>query len=486
MMELSEQKRKKLEKLARVIDSKEIGILEYLFELEEKFDETVEKIRQESPNLDKILEVIKGKDGHTPTQEELLQLIKPLIPAPVKGDTPTSEELSKLIAPLIPTSEEVATLALMDIELPAVEKVIEKVEVIRETPIVTENVVEKAVPDTGEETVFKINELPIKPEYQIDAAHIKNLPKPVFPRELMRPVGGNVEVYDANGKVGSSQRLRFIGTQPTVDFDGAIRIPGGSGGISQEEADARYLQLTTANGPLTGNLFVTKTDAKLRATDNTGSINYSELFANSTEVGFNFSIIDGESTGAIRYDGVSFSLSTNLSDAYTFSSSALLYSSGTSSSTQPAFYIIGDRAISGTNTNGGDVVITPGISRGSGTSKSILQASGGGASGTADSNPVTVATFAHNAVTLVDPYDFVFGTTIGTKIGTGTSQKIAFHGSTPVIQRAGAAQAAVATTAATNTTPFGYTTQAQADAIVTLVNEIRAALVQKGIIKGSA
>ena len=49
-----------------------------------------------------------------------------------------------------------------------------------------------------------------------------------------------------------------------------------------------------------------------------------------------------------------------------------------------------------------------------------------------------------------------------------------------------AAQAAVATTASTNTTPYGFTTAAQADAIVTLVNELRAALVAKGIIKGAA
>lgn len=82
--------------------------------------------------------------------------------------------------------------------------------------------------------------------------------------------------------------------------------------------------------------------------------------------------------------------------------------------------------------------------------------------------------------------DFIFGTTTGSKIGTATNQKIAFHNATPVIQRAGAAQAAVATTGATNTTPYGYTTAAQANAIVTLVNEIRAALVEKGIIKGAA
>lgn len=77
-------------------------------------------------------------------------------------------------------------------------------------------------------------------------------------------------------------------------------------------------------------------------------------------------------------------------------------------------------------------------------------------------------------------------TLAGMKIGTATTELIAFHGATPVAQRASADQAAVATTGATNTTPYGFTTAAQANAVVTLVNELRAALVEKGLIKGAA
>lgn len=55
-----------------------------------------------------------------------------------------------------------------------------------------------------------------------------------------------------------------------------------------------------------------------------------------------------------------------------------------------------------------------------------------------------------------------------------------------VVKRAGAAQAAVATTTATNVVPYGYTTQAQADAIVTLLNEVRAWAVAQGFWKGAA
>lgn len=89
-------------------------------------------------------------------------------------------------------------------------------------------------------------------------------------------------------------------------------------------------------------------------------------------------------------------------------------------------------------------------------------------------------------ITFADAANIAAGTTTGTKIGTATTQKLGFYNATPIVQRSGASQAAVTTTAATNTSPYGFTTAAQADAIVTLVNELRAALVALGLIKGSA
>lgn len=73
----------------------------------------------------------------------------------------------------------------------------------------------------------------------------------------------------------------------------------------------------------------------------------------------------------------------------------------------------------------------------------------------------------------------------GDMLGQSATDPAALHGATPVVQRSGAAQAAVITTAPTNSSPYGFATSAQAAAIVTLVNELRAALVEKGIIKGS-
>jgi hypothetical protein len=74
----------------------------------------------------------------------------------------------------------------------------------------------------------------------------------------------------------------------------------------------------------------------------------------------------------------------------------------------------------------------------------------------------------------------------GTILGQSATDKISLYGATPIVQRAGAAQAAVTTTAATTTTPWGFSTSTQANAIVTLVNELQAALVALGAIKGAA
>lgn len=89
-------------------------------------------------------------------------------------------------------------------------------------------------------------------------------------------------------------------------------------------------------------------------------------------------------------------------------------------------------------------------------------------------------------ISLGEGTDLVLGTSTGTKVGTAITQKLGFFNATPIVQRAGAAQAAVVTTGATNSSPYGFATAAQADAIVTLVNELRAALVAFGLIKGAA
>ena len=68
------------------------------------------------------------------------------------------------------------------------------------------------------------------------------------------------------------------------------------------------------------------------------------------------------------------------------------------------------------------------------------------------------------------------GNSDGNVLGQSASDLISFYNASPIAQRSGAAQAAIPTTAPTNTSPYGYS-QAQATVIITLLNEIRATLV---------
>lgn len=74
----------------------------------------------------------------------------------------------------------------------------------------------------------------------------------------------------------------------------------------------------------------------------------------------------------------------------------------------------------------------------------------------------------------------------GQYIGRSATALVGFYGTTPIVQRGNASQAALGTTAATTTSPWGFATSTQADAITTLVNEMRTVLVNLGIMKGSA
>jgi hypothetical protein len=89
-----------------------------------------------------------------------------------------------------------------------------------------------------------------------------------------------------------------------------------------------------------------------------------------------------------------------------------------------------------------------------------------------------------NQLELADGTNVIVGTTDGSSFGNSTASHVSVYGVQPVAQRTSSAQAAVATTTPTNVSPYGYTL-AQATAIITLVNELRAALVAFGIIKGS-
>jgi hypothetical protein len=71
----------------------------------------------------------------------------------------------------------------------------------------------------------------------------------------------------------------------------------------------------------------------------------------------------------------------------------------------------------------------------------------------------------------------------GNLYGQSPTDKVGFYGSTPIVQRSGAAQAAVAGSAGGT---YTATEQTIINNLVTLANELRAAKVALGLIKGSA
>jgi hypothetical protein len=73
----------------------------------------------------------------------------------------------------------------------------------------------------------------------------------------------------------------------------------------------------------------------------------------------------------------------------------------------------------------------------------------------------------------------------GTAFGQSVSDKIAFYGITPIVQPSGSTQAAAGTTASTTTTPAGFATTTQANNLINLVDAMRSALVNLGLIKGA-
>lgn len=74
---------------------------------------------------------LKGDPGDKPTPEELLALMKPLIPKPIPGKPGKDGEDYVLTEK---NKEEIAK----KIKVPIVEKIVEKTEVIKEKPVVTE------------------------------------------------------------------------------------------------------------------------------------------------------------------------------------------------------------------------------------------------------------------------------------------------------------------------------------------------------------
>jgi hypothetical protein len=68
-------------------------------------------------------------------------------------------------------------------------------------------------------------------------------------------------------------------------------------------------------------------------------------------------------------------------------------------------------------------------------------------------------------------------------IGTASTDYIGFFGTTPVAKQGGTALATLSLGTITNTTPYGFASKADGDALVAQVKALTAALVAYGIVK---
>ena len=88
-----------------------------------------------------------------------------------------------------------------------------------------------------------------------------------------------------------------------------------------------------------------------------------------------------------------------------------------------------------------------------------------------------------NITNLTNIHELSDGSSAGTRLGQSASDLVAFHGATPSDQRAFTAD--VSTSVVTTTSPYGFSTSLQATNLIALVNEIKAVLVEKGLMAAS-
>jgi hypothetical protein len=170
-------------------------------------------------SLDKDTKIltIKGEDGKTPTQEELLELIKPLIPEVQDGHTPTDEELLELIKPLIPevknglapTKDE-----LLELIKPLIPQIDDK-KIAEKASYLAEKSVKKLIPKlpNTEELAKNLDNLP-KEWLSID--HIRGDFNTKIKPVIVPPYKPEIRVFDGTNNEYYVDRINFTGNGVSV------------------------------------------------------------------------------------------------------------------------------------------------------------------------------------------------------------------------------------------------------------------------------
>jgi len=324
----TDKEQKKLERLLKLKTDSELAIFD---EVQEVKDE-IEQLRNEIPNLDAVLNSVKGQKGETgepgkdADEEYIIKSVLAQIRAPKDGKTPSKSELLALIRPLIPVVRDGKD-GLNGLD--ADEEYIIS-EVLRRLPKPKDG--KDGAPDTPEQIVNKLQT--IKSPW-LDAKSIKNLPQPVvnnYQSFIGRGGGASVglETIKSSGtivKQGAST-LEFDSTfsvTPTVNGAIISAIGDGTGDVhgpasSTDEAIARFdgttgkiIQNYTSGAPTisdtgavtipltTGNSLVVDTDTfVVDATNNRVGIKTTTP-GNALSIG----AVSSDLSGAVSSSGIS-------------------------------------------------------------------------------------------------------------------------------------------------------------------------------------
>jgi len=410
MHDLTPDQINKLDRLANFVDDKEFGVFEELVRLNTKIGDTktelIDRINGISEELKKKLE-----------SELVLEINKEeLIGERGEDYVLTGQD-----------KEEIATLASMNIVVPIVEKVIEKTEVIRETPIVTENIVEVAKYKTPEQTRDDIESL--KSDERLDVSAIKGLELKRFGKV------SDVERLDRAISIVDNRTSFLINKVNTLAANpgGAVGSFIKTDGTSTTTAPIPFaLGLTSA-----GNVTIDDgIQSKFLTVGNVGTLGQGFSAALYKKDRITFSVDDTEEiiTDTILHTSRSiYTFSSSAVGIGSFTLSPLKFSFTSMTSSPPDFIFCGADG-TGTNQNGQTLQLSSGRSTGAGTANVAIFAAPSGASGAALNTATSVATFSTKAMTLAEAVDIVTGTTTGTKIGAAANQRIGIWGATPIVQ----------------------------------------------------
>ncbi len=387
----TEKEQKKIERLLKLKSDSELAIFDEVQEIKDE----VEQLRSEIPNLDAVLNSVKGQKGDKgdpaePVDEEaIIQSVLSQIPTPKDGNTPSKSELLALIKPLIPIVKNGKD----GINgLDADEDYIIS-EVLRRIPKPKDGL--NGSPDKPEEIVTKIQSL--KGDKRLDASAIKNLPQPVvnnYQSFIGRGGGASVglETIKSSGtivKQGAST-LEFDSTfsvTPTVNGAIISSIGDGTGDVhgpasSTDNAIVRF-------DGLTGKIIQDYTSGAPTISD-TGDITLGKEAAHSITLGASttlaasggaLTIASGDASSTTGSGGA-LVLNSGRGGGTTGTAGAITIQPGTQTTgSPPALNLLGRNAAS--SGTGGAVVITAGNASSS-SAGGALTATGGAGSSTSN------------------------------------------------------------------------------------------------------